>query len=382
MADHKTDDIEQKPRLFSFIGNLIDKLKATQEKPVLYYIKNARIEPVEIENGSPFHSPIINLIQQRQTVLNDINEELTKKNLQHLHLKEKDFFKALAYLLPEKEVKPGQSVTAKDGEKISYEEFAEISGKIQNLSMNDAYMDKMPRIFIFPELPAENTPEGYVLKKIGKVGNMAAMSENNSILINKNFLQDNTKEEIKAAYAHEYGHLTDNATKGKIFAEHNLIAHGHALLGDKFLDDCGIYLLGGPLNEECDNNIVKIREDIPNIAPPILKKNAELSKAREFSADRYPALIGYGDSLIKLLKKLYEWPSEYNVHPSTDERISYIKSIQRDPEAALQKLEREIAGTLKGFSPAPANYNNIKPASMPAPNAAPKTDKNRRLNVY
>lgn len=225
---------------------------------------------------------------------------------------------ALKYMVP-KELKAGGSMKVKDGA-ISYEELSQVARAVEAVSKKDADLGgKLPRIFIFPDLPREEPrytedKTGLYAKGIKEEFNKnypVGYSKNyDAIIYNQGLLNNNSKNDILAMTAHEIGH------------QHSYATHG-----------------------------VKINIPVTSEKIGLLKKDERIS-------DAYAMLAGYD-----LTPVLQSKGQESSVHGKPEERIKEIKAIQESPGAALKKLEAELEGMkCPNFSPVNSDHGIKTPS--------------------
>jgi hypothetical protein len=313
----------------------------------------------EIKNNNPVQHIIDSFLDEKHINISFLNS-FASGNLSSPTdvIDEKDYDKALRYLVP-RELKPGDALNTHGFTKIRYQDFAIAAQDIENISPNDAYFNKMPRIFIYPEPPPENTKIGLVARKMqskSSVNQLAYHFHFDAIAINEEIINKHTRNEIVGMYAHEYGHRMDYAN------------------------------LGSPSRDKLENIITK----------PLRKENLtedDLSFLRkmEITADAYASYVdkkipgsNYNGYLINVLASIPDMTNpKFSTHPSHKERIKAIEEIRENQPAALKKLEAELANIgCQNFSAFPASHNDIKSNLTPVPNAAPKADKSRETSWH
>lgn len=255
--------------------------------------------------------------------------------------------------LASKELKPGDKIKVKDGY-ITYEEIQEVARNVENVSQKDAsFGDNMPRIFIFPQQSAGNTEGNKIMRNLEILtgNNIIYFNYYNALSVGQEFCDSYSKEEVKGAFAHEFGHRIIARDKGYDVPMYNIEKHA-AILGDDFKETCGS---AEDLNKtyECYKTISNIIITTEFAKNSIESKKNELQRRSELSADSYAALAGYSQAMIEYNQKtdytytinkdnLKIYPDDFD-HPNGKDRIKNIEMIMADIPAAKAKLEAEIA---------------------------------------
>ncbi|MEQ1790348.1 MAG: hypothetical protein ABL857_07885 [Rickettsiales bacterium] len=364
-----------------------------------YDVIHTSIEPKEISKNNPLQERIDINISNKSSTLEYLNAGGIDAKKINPQLNSTDFNEALKYLQP-KELKAGESLTVQDNKKVTYEELAKVAKDVENVTTKDHEFDKMPKIFIFQSPPPENSRGALIYNHIKgdfPLNNLTYIIDKDSVLINQQFVDTLSKDELKGLFAHEIGHRTNY--NGKISRVFNPDKFEHSIrnssLGGDFTEHCGISLnndktlqnlgitykkddsakgyissrsyITAQHNKECTEDIKEIISEEKRAISSIQDKNEKIGRKHEFTADTYPALAGYGGGLVNLLQKHPE--KESLTHPSSDERIKRIEDIQKDPKTAKERLEAAINDFQKyASSPTSVDNGEKTPNVAPAPN--------------
>ncbi len=275
-----------------------------------YILVQKPVRHLEIEDSNPLKYNIEFYKENSDTILKSMNENLEKQGNQ-LRIFRKDFDEALKYLVPEKELKSGDSVQVVGGN-VTYEEFQEVAknvGKVMNSNKQDD--EKTPRIFILPELSTQNFGAIHVAQVLLMDSGVSAASyskNHDAIILNRNFIDRHNPDEVKAFVAHEYGH--------------EMIA-------------------------KAEGGIIELASSTTS---PYAASQSELEKIKacinhneEYKADLIAALSNhdYGKSLSKVFIDL-KMPKD-NSHPSSEQRVELIGKALANPELYTDELRADLA---------------------------------------
>jgi|CXWL01.1.fsa_nt_gi hypothetical protein len=365
-------------------------------RPEPYNIITKEAKPLEIENQNPLQNLIKDLRDFSAKQYNELDSPLMPININALLFSEENFNRAIKYITPDREIKSGDTIELKGGDKISYEDLKKIAHDVENVSPNDvSFGGKLPKIYILPNLPPDSSKEAKLLENFGfSENNMVYVGKDDVVLIDSKFASQHNADEFKAAFAHEYGHRIDFSTRGFAVVEYNADKHSRGLLGSKFAAGCEEHLVDGKLpndlseiankmsiigtDEKCVDTIKHIYDDKNSANLTIMNKNLELSRERERRADLYATLAGYGNDTISTFKSMFEYSPPYvdGSHPSPQIRVEEIQQVMSNPEFYKETLNKELAKFKQYLSPAVDSGHEAK---TPATPQAPTTEQNPNL---
>jgi|GEM_PF-5734571 len=333
--------------------------------------------PQSFEAGIiPLEERIAFIEANKNQIFQDINSNLKKYNHEMTPLTEEQFNAMINYYIPER-IKEGDVIKVKDGELI----YAELQKAVQdadNVSKNDSQLKNVPKIFLMPELPEDDSARRYILDKAYYNNtNIMYLPPIDTILINRDFISKINRENMKAFISHEAGHDIDDKTRGYAEAEYNASNHISSLFlgSDKFLDSCAKQLVSGEptgISTECKHTLELIEDHKKKFVDPVIEsKNIELSYDSEILADTYATLANpeYGKGLINFFKN-NSLPNS-STHPSTLQRAEEIAQVLANPTYYKNQLEKGIEEFQK-FASQPANSDHTAekiPATTPAQSA-------------
>lgn len=299
-----------------------------------------KFKTFEIEENNPLKPYIDYYKKNADKELKSLNDGLEKEGSQ-LRVSKEDFDKALKYLAPERELKPGDSIQVTDG-KITYEDLQEIAKDVKKVLNPDKNFDgKMPRIFIMPKIPTLDFGTSYAVIKLsdGSISNFAYLYNNDTMIINHNFTNKLTAEETKGFVAHEFGH--------------------------KYLKEAGGVV--GIANSTNSPHTVSKSE--------LGKLISCLYHNTEYQSDLIATLANhrYGEALSKAIIKL-DVKENYS-HPSSEQRAKRIEDALANPGLHKKELREEFANfqkiasnptytDSKGNIPAPPTASVVKQCSQ------------------
>ncbi len=365
-------------------------------RPKPYNIITKEAKPSETEKQNPLQNLIQELRDFSTTKYKETGNHLISRDSNSNIFSEDNFNSAIKYITPDREIKSGDTIDLKGNDKISYEDLKKIARDVENVSPYDiSFGGKLPKIYILPNLPQDLSKESRLLESFGfSENNMFYVGKDDVVLIDSKFASKHNADEFKAAFAHEYGHRIDFATRGFEVAEYNADKHARGLLGSKFAAGCEEHLVDGKLpndlseiankvsiidsNEKCADTIKHIYDDKNSANLTIMNKNWELSKEREKRADLYSTLAGYGNDTISMFKSMpeYSLPDIGGTHPSPQTRVEEIQQAMEDPEFYKAMLNKELAKLKQHISPAVDSGHEAKTPSAPQ---APTTEQNPNL---
>ncbi len=365
------------------------------------------IQPVTyfpIINNNPFQQEIDQFVSTdaRLEALNKLNEEA--KGTKFGPITESDLEKALQYMKVT-ELKAGGFLQAKDG-KVSYTDLAKVAKSVENVTDKDvSFGGKMPRFFTIDAVPHVESKEYFIINNLDVDHYKSVISsiafyegKTDSMTARRDALQKLDAEQVKDAFAHEYGHRLGTATHGAVFAVYDVNAHAQALTGKTFSEVCKVDTVLGEIptvsnpTTECFNTRYRIKLDIGNVEKILQEEQAYIQIKREEIADTYMALArpnsgkNIGEFLVRFEQGsallgtgpladigIFPIPADgVKNHPSSQNRNSIIEKAKNNPAASKAGLEAALAEFSKYVSSGPTSTNhNLK--SAPPLTASPPT---------
>lgn len=280
----------------------------------------------EIEENSPLKYNIENYKKNADSIVEFLNNKL-KQEKNQLRVTKEQFDKAPQYLVPEIELKPGDSFAVRGGN-VTYEDLQEVAENTKNA--DKSFSGKLPKIFIMPYLPVLDFGTQYIAKELLVDSEAIGVSydrKHDAILLNPNSRLGQNPDELKAFVGHEVGHKAINDIIGIIKTDGNITSH---LIPESELERI----------KSCALHYQEYKADTI----------ATLSNPR----------YGQGISASKDLD-----PTKNYSHPSSLDRIENIKEINANPELSRHKLAEEFA-KFRANASNPTNVDSLAPIPVPA----------------